>query len=69
MRSQLCVIGTIRDRIKYLTDPVLSGGPSGHVHGTAAYDITTTGEPAAAGLGRIEYESRKGKLTFTCFSR
>jgi len=25
---------------------VLSGGLSGHVHGTAAYDITTTGEPA-----------------------
>ncbi len=24
---------------------VLSGGLSGHVHGTAAYDITTTGEP------------------------
>jgi hypothetical protein len=24
---------------------VLSGGISGHVHGTAAYDITTTGEP------------------------
>jgi hypothetical protein len=27
---------------------VLSGGLSGHVHGTAAYDITTTGEPAGA---------------------
>jgi hypothetical protein len=25
---------------------MLSGGLSGHVHGTAAYDITTTGEPA-----------------------
>jgi len=25
---------------------VLSGGLSGHVHGTSAYDITTTGEPA-----------------------
>lgn len=25
---------------------VLSGGLAGHVHGTAAYDITTTGEPA-----------------------
>jgi hypothetical protein len=25
---------------------VLSGGLSGHVHGTAAYDITATGEPA-----------------------
>lgn len=25
---------------------VLSGGLSGHVHGTGAYDITTTGEPA-----------------------
>jgi hypothetical protein len=25
---------------------VLSGGLSGHVHGTASYDITTTGEPA-----------------------
>ncbi len=28
------------------TGSVLSGGLSGHVHGTAAYDITTTGEPA-----------------------
>jgi len=27
---------------------VLSGGLSGHVHGTASYDITTTGEPAGA---------------------
>ena len=27
---------------------VLSGALSGHVHGTAAYDITTTGEPAGA---------------------
>jgi hypothetical protein len=27
---------------------VLSGGLSGHVHGTAAYDITTTGEPDGA---------------------
>jgi hypothetical protein len=27
---------------------VLSGGLSGHVYGTAAYDITTTGEPAGA---------------------
>ncbi|MBK7106276.1 MAG: DUF4038 domain-containing protein [Ignavibacteriae bacterium] len=27
---------------------VLSGGLSGHVHGTAAYDITTTGEPNGA---------------------
>jgi len=27
---------------------VLSGGLSGHVHGTGAYDITTTGEPAGA---------------------
>jgi len=27
---------------------VLSGGLSGHVHGTAAYDITTTGEPSGA---------------------
>jgi len=25
---------------------VLSGGLSGHVHGTSSYDITTTGEPA-----------------------
>jgi hypothetical protein len=25
---------------------VLSGGLAGHVHGTAAYDVTTTGEPA-----------------------
>ena len=25
---------------------ILSGGLSGHVHGTASYDITTTGEPA-----------------------
>ncbi len=27
---------------------VLSGGLSGHVHGTSAYDITTTGEPEGA---------------------
>ena len=27
---------------------VLSGGLSGHVHGTAAYDITSTGEPSGA---------------------
>jgi hypothetical protein len=27
---------------------VLSGALSGHVHGTSAYDITTTGEPAGA---------------------
>lgn len=27
---------------------VLSGGLAGHVHGTAAYDVTTTGEPAGA---------------------
>lgn len=27
---------------------VLSGGLAGHVHGTAAYDITTTGEPDGA---------------------
>jgi len=27
---------------------VLSGGLSGHVHGTAAYDVTSTGEPAGA---------------------
>jgi hypothetical protein len=27
---------------------VLSGGLSGHVHGTSAYDITTTGEPDGA---------------------
>jgi hypothetical protein len=27
---------------------VLSGALSGHVHGTAAYDITTTGEPAGS---------------------
>lgn len=27
---------------------VLSGGLSGHVHGTSAYDMTTTGEPAGA---------------------
>ncbi|HEY7885052.1 MAG TPA: DUF4038 domain-containing protein [Cellvibrionaceae bacterium] len=27
---------------------VLSGGLAGHVHGTAAYDITTTGEPEGA---------------------
>jgi hypothetical protein len=25
---------------------VLSGGLAGHVHGTAAYDVTSTGEPA-----------------------
>jgi hypothetical protein len=27
---------------------VLSGGLSGHVHGTASYDMTTTGEPSGA---------------------
>ena len=27
---------------------VLSGGLAGHVHGTAAYDLTTTGEPSGA---------------------
>lgn len=27
---------------------VLSGGLSGHVHGTSAYDLTSTGEPAGA---------------------
>jgi hypothetical protein len=27
---------------------VLSGGLSGHVHGTSAYDMTSTGEPAGA---------------------
>ena len=27
---------------------VLSGGLAGHVHGTAAYDLTSTGEPAGA---------------------
>lgn len=27
---------------------VLSGGLAGHVHGTSAYDLTTTGEPAGA---------------------
>ena len=27
---------------------VLSGGLAGHVHGTAAYDVTSTGEPAGA---------------------
>ena len=39
---------------------VLSGGLSGHVHGTAAYDMTTTGEPAGARphfWDALEYES------------
>lgn len=39
------------DRDNYFTrsmmyGSVLSGGLSGHVHGTSAYDITSTGEPA-----------------------
>ena len=41
---------------------VLSGGLSGHVHGTAAYDITTTGEPAGARphfWEAVRYESAK----------
>ena len=28
---------------------VLSGALAGHVHGTAAYDVTSTGEPAGGG--------------------
>jgi len=39
---------------------VLSGGLSGHVYGTAAYDITTTGEPAGERphfWDAIQYES------------
>src|SRR4028118_356364 len=41
---------------------VLSGGLSGHVHGTAAYDITSTGEPAGARpqiWKALQYESGK----------
>lgn len=41
---------------------VLSGGLSGHVHGTAAYDITTTGEPAGMRphiWDALQYESGK----------
>lgn len=41
---------------------VLSGGLSGHVHGTAAYDITTTGEPAGSRphiWDALRYESGK----------
>jgi hypothetical protein len=41
---------------------VLSGGLSGHVHGTAAYDITTTGEPSGARphiWDALQYESGK----------
>jgi hypothetical protein len=41
---------------------VLSGGLSGHVHGTAAYDITTTGEPAGMRphvWDALKYESGK----------
>lgn len=41
---------------------VLSGGLSGHVHGTAAYDMTTTGEPAGARphfWDALKYESAK----------
>jgi hypothetical protein len=41
---------------------VLSGGLSGHVHGTAAYDVTTTGEPAGARpqiWDALQYESGK----------
>lgn len=39
---------------------VLSGGLSGHVHGTAAYDITSTGEPEGARphfWDALQYES------------
>ncbi len=39
---------------------VLSGGLSGHVHGTAAYDLTSTGEPEGARphfWDAIQYES------------
>jgi hypothetical protein len=41
---------------------VLSGGLSGHVHGTAAYDMTSTGEPAGARphfWDALNYESGK----------
>jgi hypothetical protein len=41
---------------------VLSGGLSGHVHGTGAYDITTTGEPAGMRphyWDALKYESGK----------
>jgi hypothetical protein len=41
---------------------VLSGGLSGHVHGTAAYDITSTGEPAGSRphiWDALRYESGK----------
>jgi hypothetical protein len=41
---------------------VLSGGLSGHVHGTSAYDMTTTGEPAGARPHfwvALKYESAK----------
>ena len=41
---------------------VLSGGLSGHVHGTAAYDVTSTGEPAGARphiWDALQYESGK----------
>jgi hypothetical protein len=41
---------------------VLSGGLSGHVHGTAAYDMTTTGEPAGMRphvWDAFKYESAK----------
>jgi hypothetical protein len=41
---------------------VLSGALSGHVHGTAAYDVTTTGEPAGARphfWDALKYESAR----------
>ena len=41
---------------------VLAGGLSGHVHGTGAYDITTTGEPAGMRphfWDALKYESGK----------
>jgi hypothetical protein len=41
---------------------VLSGGLSGHVHGTSAYDITSTGEPAGARphfWDALKYESAR----------
>ncbi len=48
---------------------VLSGGLSGHVYGTAAYDITTTGEPAGARphvWDAFKYECGKLHEVFKC---
>ncbi len=49
---------------------VLSGGLSGHVHGTAAYDMTTTGEPSGARphfWDALKYRSADYMRPLRCF--